>query len=374
MTLCPGASPTVAEIDCRAFAHNVRLLRSRLAPGCHLMAVLKANAYGHGASTLAAIAVREGATWLGVARCQEGVALRQEGITAPILVLGPLWCEDIDVLLTYRLQPVIHACEDVRRLHQETRQRGCRSPVHVNIDTGMGRLGVLAADCVQLARDLAARPDLQVEGLMTHLATADTSDTAAVHVQLERFAGAVRTLAIQGVTPSYCHVANSAALYRYPQSHYTMVRPGIALYGSHPFEAVEAAALQPVLTWKTRLARVQAVPAGSGVSYGHTFVTRRPSVIGTLPVGYADGFCRGLSNTGEVLVRGRRVPIVGRICMDMATIDLTDLPQACVGDEVILIGIQGTECITVDEMAQCCGRIPYEILCAIGPRVPRHYV
>lgn len=246
-------------------------------------------------------------------------------------------------------------------------------PVHVNIDTGMGRLGVLAAEGARIASDLAACPQVRVEGLMTHLATADTSDTEAVRIQLERFAEVRRLFVARGIRPRYCHVANSAALYRFPESHYTMVRPGIALYGSHPFEAREAVALRPVLTWKTRLARVQAVPAGYGVSYGHTFVTQRPSVIGTLPVGYADGFCRGLSNRGEVLVHGRRVPVVGRICMDMATVDLTDLPQAGLGDEVILIGRQGTETVTVDEMARHCGRIPYEVFCAIGPRVPRQY-
>jgi alanine racemase len=374
MGLCPAACATVAEIDLAAFAHNVRLIRSHLSPACQLMAVVKANAYGHGAGALAAVAVQQGAALLAVAQCQEGVALRQEGITAPILVLGTIWPEDVEALMAYRLRPVVGSYEEAVGVQLEAERRGLYCPVHVNIDTGMGRLGFLPRMVPALAQKLGTYTHLRVEGLMTHLATADTADARTVHEQLDRFAWVVRAFAAQGVTPRYIHVANSAALYRYPQSHYTLVRPGIALYGSHPFEASEAAALRPVLTWKTRLARVQETPAGWGIGYGHTFVTKRPSVIGTLPVGYADGLCRGLSNVGEVLVHGRRAPLVGLICMDMCMVDLTDIPRVRVGDEVVLIGAQGSERITVEDMARRCGQISYEIFCAIGQRVTRRYV
>jgi alanine racemase len=374
MGMSPLAQPTVAEIQVTAFAQNVRAVRARLAPTCELMAVVKANAYGHGAEPLAAVALQEGASCLAVARCQEGISLRQYGITAPILVLGPVWPEDVEALVACRLSSVVGALEDARRLNQEAERQGQCYPVHVKVDTGMGRLGLLPAMAPALFDTLQTLRNLYLEGLMTHLATADLADDCTVREQLQRFYQVVQICATLGLTPRYVHAANSAALYRYPKSHGTLVRSGIALYGSHPFDAPEAALLQPVLTWKTRIARVQAWSPGCGISYGHTFITQRPSRIGTLPVGYADGFCRRLSNVGEVLVHGQRTPLVGQISMDMCMIDLTEVPHAEVGDEVMLLGPQGTERITAEEMAWRCGSIPYEIFCAISQRVPRCYV
>jgi alanine racemase len=336
--------------------------------------VLKANAYGHGAIPLAKTAVEEGAALLAVARCEEGILLRQAGITAPILVMGAIWPEEVEAMIGYGLRPVIGSLADVLRLHGAASRGGEPYPVHVKIDTGMGRLGLPPSKLLDVMEQLHASPSLWVEGFMTHLATADAPTPQTVQAQLGLFRQAVQLLAQQGIRPRYLHVANSAAIYRYPESHWTLVRPGIALYGSHPFDSSAATVLRPVLSWKTRLMRVQEVPAGYGISYGHSFMTRRPSVIGTLPVGYADGLCRQLSNTGEVLVGGCRAPLVGQICMDMCMVDLTDIPPAQVGDTVTLIGAQGQERITVEEMATRCGRIPYEIFCAIGPRVPRHYV
>ena len=338
------------------------------------MAVVKANAYGHGDVPLAMAAVQQGVDWLAVGQCPEGVTLRQADIRIPILVLGPVWREDAESLVAYHLQSAIGSPEEAAWLQAEAARRGFCHRVHINVDTGMGRLGMPPAAVSALLQTLCQSPHLQVEGLMTHLATADTVDHTTVQEQLTRFGGVIQQLASQGQIPPSIHAANSAALYRYPQSHYTLVRAGIALYGSHPFDAPEAALLRPVLTWKTRLARVQEMAAGCGISYGHTFITRRRSRIGTLPVGYADGVCRQLSNAGEVLVQGQRVPIVGAVCMDLCMVDLTDIPSAQVGDEVVLIGDQGRERITADDMARRCGRIPYEIFCAIGPRVTRHYL
>jgi alanine racemase len=370
----PVAPPTVVEIDRTAFAHNVRIIRACLSPSCALMAVMKANAYGHGAAPLAAVALQQGAAVLAVARCEEGVGLRQAGITAPILVLGPLWPETAAMLVSHRLQSVVCSAEDAACLQAEAKRQGCVYPIHMKIDTGMRRLGLTPAQVPAFIGRFAMWTHLRIEGVMTHLATADTADCQAVQAQLLTFVQVVGMLARRGITPRHIHAANSAALFRYPESHWSLVRPGIALYGSHPFAAPAAAALRPVLTWKTRLARIQAVPAGCGISYGYTFVTRRQSVIGTLPVGYADGLCRGLSDVGEVLVHGQRAALVGRICMDMCMVDLTDIPHVRVGDEVVLIGAQGNDCITADEMAARCGRISYEVFCAIGPRVPRYYV
>jgi alanine racemase len=338
------------------------------------MAVLKANAYGHGAVPLAKIAVAEGVTLLAVARCEEGVALRHAGITVPIVVMGVTWPEEVETLIGHRLRPVIGSPEEAARLHHATGHCSEPYPIHVKIDTGMGRLGLFYDTAAPFVECLRSWPRLRVEGLMTHLATADAPSSQGVQAQIALFAQVVQLFAGQGLQPRYLHMANSAAIYRYPESHWTLVRPGIALYGAHPFASPEATVLRPVLSWKTRLMRVQALPVGYGISYGHTFITRRPSVIGTLPVGYADGLCRQLSNTGEVLVGGRRVPLVGQICMDMCMVDLTDVPRAQVGDEAVLIGVQEGERITAEDMAARCGKIPYEIFCAIAQRVPRHYV
>ena len=374
MTTALPTPPLVAEIDVGAFAGNIRAIRTRLAAGCQIMAVVKADAYGHGAGPLAAVAVKHGVAWFGVARCQEGVALRQYGIDAPILILGPMWPGEVETLIEYRLTPTIGACGDAAHLQRAACRRGLVYPIHVKIDTGMGRFGVTPECVPALLEQLRTCSHLHLEGLMTHLACADTPDVASVQCQLARFQAVLQKFASQGLRPRYIHAANSAGLYRYPESHWTLVRSGIALYGAHPFPAPEAEALRPVLTWKTHLARVQAVPAGCGISYGYTFVTSRPSVIGTLPVGYADGLSRHLSNVGQVLIHGHRVPLVGQICMDMCMVDLTDLACAHVGDEVVLLGAQGDDRITAEEIAAQCGCIPYEVFCAISQRVPRRYV
>ncbi len=374
MALSSVAPPTVADINITAFTQNVCAVRARLAAPCELMAVVKADAYGHGAVALAAPALQAGATWLAVARCDEGVQLRLHGIDAPILLLGPIWPDEIDALLAYRLTPVIGSLEDARLVHQHAKQRGWQVQVHVNVDTGMGRLGVQPQQMSALLTRMETLTHLDLQGVMTHMATADHHDKRILQAQWRCFCRVVQMLRDRGMTPRYIHAANSAALYRFPQIHGQIVRPGLALYGSHPFEAPDADVLRPVLSWKTRLARIETVASGCGISYGHTFVTSRRSRIGTLPVGYADGLCRRLSNVGEVLVHGQRAPLVGQITMDMCMIDVTEIPQAQIGDEVVLIGAQGADRITVEAMASHCGQIPYEIFCAISARVPRRYV
>jgi len=367
------APPTVADIDIAAFIHNVGAVRARLAAPCELMAVVKADAYGHGATTLAPLALKAGATWLAIGRCDEGVQLRLRGIDAPILLLGPILPDEIDTLLAYRLIPVIGSLEDARLLQQHAQQRGQQVQIHVKVDTGMRRLGVQPQQLSALLDLLETLTHLDWQGVMTHMATADHLDQRILQAQWQRFCRAVQTLHDRGVTPCYLHAANSAALYRFPQTHGQIVRPGLALYGAHPFEAPEADVLRPVLSWKTRLVRIETVAAGCGISYGHTFVTSRRSRIGTLSVGYADGLCRRLWNVGEVLVRGRRAPFAGQITMDMCMIDVTDIPHAEIGDEVVLIGAQGEDRITVEAMAAHCGQIPYEVFCGISSRVPRRY-
>jgi alanine racemase len=365
----------VAEIDVDAFRHNLRTIQDCLQPDCEIMAVVKADAYGHGAVALAEAALAGGATWLGVGRCLEGAALRQQGIRASTLVLGPAWSDETDALIHHRLTPTIGRCEDADQLNREAARRRLTYPMHLKVDTGMSRYGLLPKDCAAFFDKLAGWPHLRLQGVMTHLASADVPDDGSkVRRQLDDFRGVLQAAAARGVKPQYVHAAGSAGIFRYPESHWNLVRPGISLYGSHPFPSRRAGELRPVMRWTTRLFRIQAVPAGTGVSYGHTFVTRRPSRLGTLPVGYADGLDRGLSDVGEVLIRGRRAPMVGRVCMGLCVIDLTDVPQAQAGDEVVLIGAQGQDHLTVDDMAQRCGRIPYEVLCAVGQQVPRRYV
>ena len=370
-----GAPPAVAEIDVDAFTHNLRVIRDCLPPNCDIMAVVKADAYGHGAAVLAEAALASGATWLGVARCLEGAALRQQGIRAPILVLGPAWPEEMETLVHHCLTPTIGRCEDADRLNREAARRRLTYPMHLKVDTGMSRYGLLPQDGAAFFSKLGEWPHLYLQGVTTHLATADVpDDDGGTRRHLDSLRGVLQAAAARGVKPRYVHAAGSAGIFRYPESHGNLVRPGISLYGSHPFPTRRACALRPVMRWTTRLIRVQAVPAGTGVSYGHTFVTQRPSRLGTLPVGYADGLDRGLSNVGEVLIRGRRAPLAGRVCMGLCVIDLTDIPQAQVGDEVVLIGAQGQDRLTVDDMATRCGRIPYELLCAIGQQAPKRYV
>ena len=370
-----GAPPAVAEIDIDAFTHNIRTVQDCLPSECEIMAVIKADAYGHGALALAEAALAGGATWLGVARCLEGAALRQHGVQAPVLVLGPTWPEEIEALIHHRLTPTIGSRADAELLDRQAARRGLIYPMHLKVDTSMSRYGVMSDDCPAFLSRLGDWPNLQLQGVMTHLATADAPDDGGrTRRHLEDFRRVLQAAADRGAKPRYVHAAGSAGIFRYPESHGNLVRPGISLYGSHPFPSRRACALRPVMRWKTRVVRVQSVPAGTGVSYGHTFVTRRPSRLGTLPVGYADGVDRGLSDLGEVLVRGRRAPMVGRVCMGLCVIDLTEIPQAQVDDEAVLIGNQEQDLLTVDDLAIRCGRIPYELLCGIGQQVPRRYV
>lgn len=374
MTVGVTGPATVAEIDVPAFVHNIRAIQGCLAPTCQMLAVVKADAYGHGAVPLGRVAYQHGVHWLGVARCQEGVALREGNMAGAILVLGPTWSEDVALLVAHRLTPVVGSIAEATQIQREAARQGLVYPIHVKIDTGMGRFGLLPAHVTAFLDYLDTCVHLRCEGLMTHLACADTPETESVQHQLTQFRAVLQHCAQRGLTPRYVHAANSAAIYRYPESHWNLVRAGIALYGLHPFMAPAAVTLRPILRWQSHLVRVQAIPAGCGIGYGHTFTTQRPSRIGTIPVGYADGWPRSLSNKGYVLVQGQRVPLIGQICMDMCMIDVTDVATAQVGDEVILLGNQGAAQVTAEEIAAWSGRIPYEVFCAISHRVPRRYV
>lgn len=365
---------TYATISLAALAHNLSQTRSRLAPGADVMAVVKANAYGHGAVETSRALVQLGISRLAVASVNEAIVLREAGITAEIVVLVDLFDERIRDVLTYRLTPVITEHRLLPALAKAAAEQNMSLPVHIKVDTGMGRLGFSPNDITALLDALPAWKSIRVDGFMTHLADSDGDDPHYTETQLERFRGLLDQVRRSGLNVPAVHAANSAAIIRFPQSHFSLVRPGIMLYGYQMLpKNVSVPALEPVLSLRTTVMQLRTIEAGDSVSYNRTFVAKRRSRIAVLPIGYADGYNRRLSNNGQVLVRGKRVPIVGLVCMDMTMVDVTDVPSIQVGEEATLIGRQGREAIWADEIAEWTGTIPYEILCAIGPRIQRQY-
>ena len=366
---------TRAEIDLGAIRENV-LLACRLAgPAAQVMAVVKADAYGHGAAPVARTALAAGATWLGVAVPEEAVVLREAGIPSRILVLGPIATEQAELVVDHGLDQCVSDPAQADALDRMARRRGRVVSLHLKVDTGMGRVGLPPREVRPAADHLARLPAIRLAGLMTHFADADADDPAFTQEQMARFEAAAQALRDAGIAVPLRHAANSAALLLHPGSRLDLVRPGIMLYGCHPRGArrPDDPVLHPALRLRTAITQVKDVTAGSSISYGRTFVASRDVRIATIPIGYADGLPRLLSNRGQALVRGRRAPLVGRVCMDMTMVDVTALPEVRAGDEAVLIGRQGDEEITADEVAELAGTISYEILCRIGPRVPRTY-
>ena len=362
--------PTEARIDEHALMHNLREAR-RKAPRSRVMGIVKADGYGHGGTIAARAFLQAGADWLGVALVEEGLALRHVGITAPILVLGGQYT-DYGLLLQHRLTPLVYRADMIDQLAAAARARGVPAEAHLKLDTGMGRIGALPQDLPALVAHLRSRPEVRITGLCSHFANADLRDPTATRLAMELFVEGRRALLDGGQPLQLCHLANSAATLDLPSSHHDMVRPGLMLYGAAPAPRFAGLAeLKPAMSWVTGIAHLKHVPAGTPISYGHRWTARRDSVIATLPVGYADGYRRSLTNKAEVLLGGRRVKQVGTVCMDMMMIDATDVPSARLGDEVVLLGQQGSESITAEDLADLCDTIPYELFCSIGSRVPR---
>lgn len=376
---------TSAEIDLSAFRHNLRTVRSLLAPDVGIMPVVKADAYGHGAVPCAKAALEAGADILGISLIEEGIELRENGIRAPILVLGSIFPDEIAEFILYDLSTALWSLDLARSLSGKAAKAGKTIGVHLKVDTGMGRLGMTPEEFPCVLQQVKELSGLRIDGVFTHLSSADEEDPEFTLQQLSRFDGVLQELKNAGVSVPRIHCANSAALLRFPQSHFTMVRPGIMLYGALTSPSLQALVgdmpeisgdhhLQPVMHWKSRILKISQVPANTPLSYGRQYVTRRQSRIATLPVGYADGLSRALSNKMSVLVKEKRVPQVGTICMDFTMIDVTDVPGVREGEEVVLFGRQGKAAISVDEMAQWCDTITYELLCAVSKRVPRIYL
>ena len=365
---------TCATIDLAALGRNLSRLQTRLHPNCGVMAVVKANAYGHGAVEISRALMELGISNLAVASVQEGVALRHAGITADIVVLADLFDEHCDDLFAYRLKPVINDLRLLPTLAKKAETAQHPFPIHLKIDTGMGRLGFPPSEFERVLEAMPSWKSLTIEGLMTHLADSDGEETGHTERQLELFRTMLDGCKRRGMMVPMIHAANSAALIRYPHSHFSLVRPGIALYGYHTLpQAVQYDELHPILSLRSTVMQLRTIKPGDSISYNRTFIAKRPSIIAVLPIGYADGYSRKLSNKGYVLIKGRRAPVVGLVCMDMTMVDVTDLPSVRIGDAVTVIGRDGNDAIWVDEIAQWSGTIPYEVLCAIGPRIPRVY-
>lgn len=369
--------PTIAEVSTAALAHNFRCVRARLRPGVEILAVVKADAYGHGALGAARVFAAAGAAALGVATVEEGAELRAGGVEIPVVVLGGHVLGQEEALLAHRLTPVIWDLERARALDGAVARTGAGGPVpvHLKVDTGMGRLGLRPEELPEFARALQALRHLEVAGLCSHFANAEAVDTAVADAQLARFREAMAALAAAGIRPRHCHIANSAAVLSRPDAHFTMVRPGLVLYGIAPAPHLASVVrLQPAMRLRTTVLQLKQVPPGTPVSYGGTYVTRRQSRIGVLPIGYADGYWRSLSNRAAVLVRGRRAPVAGRVCMDHTMVDLTEVPGVQEGDDVWLWGPAEGPAIDAAEVAAWGGTIAYEVLTSVGKRVPRRMV
>jgi alanine racemase len=362
--------PTWAEIDLAALAHNLTCVRGRLG-GTRVLAVVKADAYGHGAVPVARHLEREGVEWFGVALPEEGMELRDAGIRTPILLLGGFAPAQADMILAGDLTPALFRSEQAQALHDAATRRGVVAKAHVKIDTGMGRLGVPVAAVAALAATLTGMPAIEITGAFSHLAIADEPGDTYTAQQLQAFLRSVNVLREHGLRPELLHLANSPAILEHRATWMTLARPGLLLYGYNPDPRATPMPVRPVLTLKSRLIDVREVPEGGTVGYGRVWRATTPSRIATLGIGYADGLPRSASNRGEVLVRGRRAPIAGRISMDLTTIDITAVPEAGPGDEAVLIGRQGGDAIGADALATAAGTIPWEILARIGRRVPR---
>lgn len=366
--------PARAEIDLAALAHNVRTLRSASAPA-QLMAVVKADGYGHGAVPVARAAIDAGATWLGVAMVDEAVVLRDHGIDEPILVLSEPRPTEMATAVEQRVRVALYTEPGIAAAAAAAELAGSVLPVHLKVDTGMRRVGAPPEEVPALAAAIAAQPALELEGLWTHCAVADEPENEFTAFQLDRFEQVLADVTAQGLVPRVVHAANSAAAMVHPKARFDLVRCGIAIYGVSPSHAVgDVLDLRPVMRLVSEVTLVKRLQAGDRVSYGHRYEARRDTTLATVPLGYADGVPRRLYEVGgEVLIRGRRRPIAGVVTMDQLMVDCGD-DDIAVGDEVVLIGRQGDEEVTANEWAERLGTIGYEIVCGISARVPRVYL
>ncbi|OGR08244.1 MAG: alanine racemase [Deltaproteobacteria bacterium RIFOXYB12_FULL_58_9] len=363
--------PTIATVDLDAIRHNLGVIR-QLAPGSPICAVVKANAYGHGLCEVALALADAGVDWLAVALVEEGARLRAAGIHIPVLLLGTGYTGSTRGIVQYNLTPAIYRVDQLESLAQVASSRLVR--FHLKIDTGMSRLGLQPEELGAFLDSLNNHPNLRLDGVMTHFANADIGDAELTQTQLDRFNDCTAFIASRGIEPPWVHTSNSAAVLSFPNTRQGLLRTGLSIYGIDPRLERAVAGLRPAMQWTTRVMHLKNIAANTPVSYGGRWTAPRPSRIATLPVGYADGYMRTMGNRAYVLVRGQRAPIVGSVCMDLCLADVTDIPNVAIDDEVVILGKQGDDEVSVYRLAEWAGTIPYEIVCAVGNRVPReHY-
>jgi len=368
-------SLTIAEINLSHLIHNLKQVKSLIPQNCKILSVVKANAYGHGMIRVSKELENAGVDMLGVAHVEEGICLRESGVHTDILIMGGVDDAYTSAIIRWRLTPILYAPSFASALSKAAVEKGVTVPVHIKVDTGMRRIGVTPGMAPEFAQYVAQLQGLRIEGIMTHFAEADLQNREFAREQLESFNAACRVIEGMGITLSLKHAANSAAVMDMGDSHLDMVRPGIMLYGYVPAPFLSSKVdLRSVMTLKSRILYLKKVPSKTGISYGRTFITSRETLVATIPIGYADGYNRALSNIGEVIVRGNLAPVIGRVCMDMTMSDVTDVPGVQAGDEVMIIGGEGDRRITADDIAGWTGTISYEVLCHIGERVDRVYV
>ena len=366
----PFYRPTWAEIDLDALEHNFRQAKKIAGEKVKIMVTVKADAYGHGIIPVSRVLAKEGLDYLGVASIDEGIVLRKAKINLPILVLGITLPEHLEPIVKYNLIQTVCTEDLASILNKTAKSMHKKARVHVKVDTGMGRLGVSLDEAPNFIRKIKRLKYLDLEGIFTHFPLADT-DTRFTNEQISVFNRLISDLEGDGITFRLKHAANSMGLIGYPQSRFNMVRPGLMVYGIYPKRHL-VINLKPVLSLKTRVVFLRRFPGGKGISYGHSYITKKETTIVNLPIGYGDGYPRNLSNIGPVIIKGKRFTISGRICMDQTLVDVGNLKTG-IAEEVVLIGSQGKEKISSEELARLSGTIPYEIVCGIGARVPRVY-
>ena len=369
--------PTWIEVNLDAIAQNVRNIKKLIGEKTELMAVVKGNAYGHDVLEVVPVVLNNGATRLAVARLEEGIFLRKAGITVPILVLGLTLKQQAELLVSYSITPTVSEYEMIEELSKFAVKEERTAKVHLKVDTGMGRIGILPDHILDLVKKIKALKNIEIEGIFTHFSVADEKDKTYTEMQFKKFMDVLTVLENEGIRIPVKHVGNSAALLDLPHMCLDLVRPGISVYGLYPSREVQKTVkLIPAQAFKTRIVFLKELPTGEDISYGRTYTTKKKrTVVASLPVGYADGYNRLLSNQGEILIRGKRFPIIGRVCMDQTMVDVTNLPLVKVGDEVVLWGRQGHEEITVEEIAEKIGTINYEIVhMPDKKRVPKLFI
>ena len=366
-----------ADIDLDAFIFNLNSIKNNIKEETQIITVLKADGYGHGALPLAKEAEKEPRVWgIAVATVEEAMELRRGGIKKPLLILGYTYEEDYDLIAEEELRPTVFKLSMAKKLSQAALRKGKTVKAHIKIDTGMSRIGYRDLEkAVPEILEISRLPGLEIEGLFTHFARADEKEKTPAYLQLEKYQAFQKALKEAGLKIPLCHCSNSAGIIRMPEANMDAVRAGIILYGLYPSEDVEKepVPLKPLMTLKSHIAYIKPLEPGVQISYGGTYTTQKETRVATIPVGYADGYARGLSNKGWVLIRGKKAPVLGRICMDQFMVDVTEIPEARELDEVILLGKSGDQQITMEELGELSGRFNYEFACCISKRVPRIY-